>query len=104
MVTVMYNVGYIIAYYIKLFHLILVSTILRIINNLYLQERLRAWEAREAKKAKEYENYAMKEKRKQEEQEREARKLKEFLEDYDDERDDSKFYKGRELQRRIGDR
>ena len=30
--------------------------------------------------------------------------MKEFLEDYDDERDDSKFYKGRELQRRIADR
>ena len=39
-----------------------------------------------------------------EEQEREARKLKEFLEDYDDERDDPKFYKGRELQRRVADR
>merc|ERR1712098_534506 len=68
------------------------------------QERLRAWETREGKKAKEYENYIAKEKRKQEEQEREARKLKEFLEDYDDERDDSKFYRGRELQRRIADR
>ena len=33
-----------------------------------------------------------------------ARKLKEFLEDYDDERDDPKFYKGRELQRRLADR
>merc|ERR1719352_1162400 len=36
--------------------------------------------------------------------EREGRKLKEFLEDYDDERDDPKFYKGRELQRRLADR
>lgn len=68
------------------------------------QERLRAWEAREAKRANDYENYATKEKRKQEEQEREARKLKEFLEDYDDERDDAKFYRGRELQRRLADR
>lgn len=68
------------------------------------QERLRAWEAREAKKAKEYEAYSFKEKKKSDEQEREGRKLKEFLEDYDDERDDPKFYKGRELQRRLTER
>ena len=46
----------------------------------------------------------MKERKKVEEMEREGRKLKEFLEDYDDERDDPKFYKGRELQRRLADR
>ena len=69
-----------------------------------LQERLRAWETREGKKAKEYEAYTFKEKKKSEEQEREGRKLKEFLEDYDDERDDPKFYKGRELQRRLAER
>ena len=46
----------------------------------------------------------MKERKKLEEMEREGRKLKEFLEDYDDERDDPKFYKGRELQRRLADR
>ena len=72
--------------------------------NLILQERLRAWETREGKKAKEYEVYSSKEKKKTEEQEREARKLKEFLEDYDDDRDDPKFYKGRELQRRLAER
>lgn len=27
-----------------------------------------------------------------------------FLEDYDDERDDPKYYKGRELQRRLAER
>lgn len=68
------------------------------------QERLRAWEGREAKKGKEYEKERLKELKRTEEQEREARKLKEFLEDYDDERDDPKFYKGRELQRRVADR
>jgi len=68
------------------------------------QERLRTWEAREAKKGKEYEKDRLKEKKKLEEMEREGRKLKEFLEDYDDERDDPKFYKGRELQRRLADR
>merc|ERR1719342_447048 len=46
----------------------------------------------------------LKKKKKTDEMEREARKLKEFLEDYDDERDDPKFYKGRELARRIQDR
>ncbi|XP_017477161.1 PREDICTED: RNA-binding protein 25-like [Rhagoletis zephyria] len=39
-----------------------------------------------------------------EEREKEAKRLKEFVEDYDDERDDHKYYKGRELQRRLGDR
>jgi len=68
------------------------------------QERLRLWEAREGKKGKEYAKEAAKEKKKTEETEREARKLKEFLEDYDDERDDPKFYKGREIQRRLADR
>lgn len=68
------------------------------------QERLRLWELREAKKGKEYAKEALKEKKKIEEVEREARKLKEFLEDYDDERDDPKFYKGREIQRRLQDR
>jgi len=68
------------------------------------QERLRSWEVREAKKAKDYEKDKSKEKKKADEQEREAKKLKEFLEDYDDERDDPKFYKGRELTRRQSDR
>merc|ERR1719166_66280 len=68
------------------------------------QERLRLWEARESKKGKEYTKESQKEKKKGEETEREARKLKEFLEDYDDERDDPKFYKGRELQRRLTER
>ena len=79
---------------------------LSIINNnmLSIQERLRAWETRETKKGKEYEKDRLKEKKKAEEMEREGRKLKEFLEDYDDERDDPKFYKGRELQRRLADR
>lgn len=30
--------------------------------------------------------------------------LEQFLEDYDDERDDPKYYKGRELQRRLAER
>lgn len=30
--------------------------------------------------------------------------IQQFLEDYDDERDDPKYYKGRELQRRLADR
>ncbi|KAK9881568.1 hypothetical protein WA026_016442 [Henosepilachna vigintioctopunctata] len=40
----------------------------------------------------------------EEEREKDAKRLKEFLEDYDDERDDIKFYKGRELQRRLAER
>ncbi|KRT79601.1 hypothetical protein AMK59_7721, partial [Oryctes borbonicus] len=68
------------------------------------QERLRNWEIRERRKAKEYEKEREKERIKEEEREREAKRLKEFLEDYDDERDDLKYYKGRELQKRIAER
>lgn len=66
--------------------------------------RLENWERREAKKLSDYEKDKKKEKKKAEEMEREGRKLKEFLEDYDDEKDDSKYYKNRELARRMGDR
>jgi len=68
------------------------------------QNRLLAWERRESKKTKDYEKEKSKEKKKQEDLEKEGRKLKEFLEDYDDEKDDSKFYRGRELARRMADR
>ncbi|XP_046400942.1 RNA-binding protein 25-like isoform X1 [Ischnura elegans] len=68
------------------------------------QERLRNWEGRERRKAKEQEKERERERLRQEEQSREAKRLKEFLEDYDDERDDPKFYKGRELQRRLAER
>ena len=44
---------------------------------------------------------ADREKQREHEAQREAKKLKEFLEDYDDEKDDAKYYKGRELQRRL---
>lgn len=65
------------------------------------QARLMAWERRESKKAKDYEKEKKKEKQKAEDMEREAKKLKEFLEDYDDEKDDPKYYRGRELARRM---
>lgn len=68
------------------------------------QERLRNWEIRERRRTKEYEKDKEKELNKEEEREKEAKRLKEFLEDYDDERDDPKYYKGRELQRRLADR
>lgn len=59
---------------------------------------------RERRRAKEYEREKEKELNKEEEREKEAKRLKEFLEDYDDERDDPKYYKGRELQRRLAER
>ena len=68
------------------------------------QERIRKWEAREEKKAKEYTKQKSKETKKTDEQDKEAKKLKEFLEDYDDGRDDDKYYKGRELDRRLAER
>jgi len=65
------------------------------------QEKRKQWEIRENQKKKEL----LKERRKkqmiEEERERNAKKLKEFLEDYDDDKDDQKYYKGRELQKRI---
>lgn len=68
------------------------------------QERLRNWELRERRKIKDYEKEKEKELNKEEEREKEAKRLKEFLEDYDDERDDPKYYKNRELQRRLAER
>lgn len=68
------------------------------------QERLRNWELRERRKAKDYERDSERERCREEDREREAKRLKEFLEDYEDERDDPKYYKGKELQRRLSDR
>lgn len=68
------------------------------------QERLKNWEAREKRKAKDYDKERDKDQAKEEERLKEAKRLKEFLEDYEDERDDPRFYKGRELQRRLAER
>ncbi|XP_043212853.1 RNA-binding protein 25-like isoform X2 [Amphibalanus amphitrite] len=68
------------------------------------QERLRNWETREQKRQREVKKEAEREKQREHEAQREAKKLKEFLEDYDDEKDDAKYYKGRELQRRLAAR
>ncbi|KAI5705533.1 hypothetical protein M8J75_016101 [Diaphorina citri] len=68
------------------------------------EERLRLWEQRERHKAKELQKEKEKKKSKEEEKQKEAKRLKEFLEDYDDERDDVKYYKGREMQRRLDER
>lgn len=68
------------------------------------QERLRNWEVRERRRNKEYEKEKERELNREEEREKEAKRLKEFLEDYDDERDDPKYYRGRELQRRLTER
>merc|ERR1712137_965717 len=68
------------------------------------QERLRHWEARERKKLREHDKLELKEKERVEEQQKQAIWLKQFLEDYDDERDDAKYYKGREMERRRAER
>ncbi|KAK2707802.1 RNA-binding protein 25-like isoform X2 [Artemia franciscana] len=73
-------------------------------KELAYQERLRVWETRERKKSKEYEKEKKLERAKKSEETKLARRLKEFLEDYDDERDDPKYYKGRELERRRAER
>lgn len=68
------------------------------------QERLRHWESRERKKLRDYDKLELKEKERVEEQQKQAVWLKQFLEDYDDERDDAKYYKGREMERRRAER
>lgn len=68
------------------------------------QERLKEWEVREKRKQKEYIKEMDKERVKTEAREKEALRLKEFLEDYDDERDDAKYYKGKELQKKMAER
>lgn len=65
------------------------------------QEKRKQWEIRENQKKKELAKERTKKQIIEEERERNAKKLKEFLEDYDDERDDQKYYKGRDLQKRI---
>ncbi|CAG7720208.1 unnamed protein product [Allacma fusca] len=68
------------------------------------EERLRAWEMREQKKAKEIQRDRERVLRIDDDQQRNAKRMKQFLEDYDDEKHDSKYYKGKELQRRLADR
>lgn len=65
------------------------------------QEKRKQWEIRENQKKKELTKERSKKQMIEDERERNAKKLKEFLEDYDDEKDDQKYYKGRELQKRI---
>lgn len=70
-------------------------------RELAYQEKRKQWEIRENQKKKELIKERSKKQMIEEERERNAKKLKEFLEDYEDEKDDQKFYKGRELQKRI---
>lgn len=70
-------------------------------RELAYQEKRKQWEIRENQKKKELAKERSKKQMVEEERERNAKKLKEFLEDYEDEKDDLKYYKGRELQKRI---
>lgn len=70
-------------------------------RELAYQEKRKQWEIRENQKKKELSKERTKKQIIEEERERNAKKLKEFLEDYDDDKDDQKYYKGRELQKRI---
>ncbi|XP_036811262.1 RNA-binding protein 25 isoform X2 [Oncorhynchus mykiss] len=68
------------------------------------QERLKNWEIRERKKARDYDKENQREEERRHEMTKEAKRLKEFLEDYDDDRDESKYYRGSALQKRLRDR
>ncbi|XP_001947291.1 RNA-binding protein 25 [Acyrthosiphon pisum] len=70
-------------------------------RELAYQEKRKQWEIRENQKKKELSKERAKKQMIEEERERNAKKLKEFLEDYDDDKDDQKYYKGRDLQKRI---
>ena len=68
------------------------------------QELVRKWEQRERQKTKEYDRDKKRERDRTDEMEVEAKRLKNFLQDYDDERDDGKYYRGREFSRRLQER
>lgn len=68
------------------------------------QKRLREWEKREQEKARKYAIRQSEEQDRKQLEEQESRKLKEFLEDYKDDRDDTRFYRGSALARRLADR
>nr|XP_029509566.1 RNA-binding protein 25-like isoform X1 [Oncorhynchus nerka] len=68
------------------------------------QERLKNWEIRERKKARDYDKENQREEERRHEMTKEGKRLKEFLEDYDDDRDESKYYRGSALQKRLRDR
>jgi len=67
-------------------------------------DRLKEFEARERKKMREYEKQAVKDLKRKDEEAEERIHLREFLEDYDDDRDDSKYYRGSALSRRMRER
>uniref|UniRef100_A0A8C7G6B9 RNA binding motif protein 25 n=1 Tax=Oncorhynchus kisutch TaxID=8019 RepID=A0A8C7G6B9_ONCKI len=68
------------------------------------QERLKNWEIRERKKARDYDKENQREEERRHDMTKEGKRLKEFLEDYDDDRDESKYYRGSALQKRLRDR
>lgn len=55
-------------------------------------------------KARDYKKREDRERRQEEERQREIKKIKQFLEDYDDEKHDPKYYRGKELQKRLSER
>lgn len=68
------------------------------------QERLKNWESREARKQKEREKERLKQEGRLKNEAKEIARLKQFLEDYNDEVDDTKYYKGSVLQRKLKER
>jgi len=70
-------------------------------KELAYRERLREWELREAKRARLYADEKRDELNRRKNLAKEGKKLKQFLEDYDDEKDDSNFYKGASLAKKL---
>ncbi|CAF0896551.1 unnamed protein product [Adineta steineri] len=73
-------------------------------KEVHYRERLKTWEQRERKKEIDYESEKQRELTRLRDEEKEGKRLLAFLEDYNDEIDDTKYYKGTPLARRLKDR
>ena len=70
-------------------------------KELAYRARLKVWEEREEKKRRQYLVEKKGEMQKRKVVLKEAKKLRQFLEDYEDEKDDSTFYKGSSLEKKL---
>lgn len=65
------------------------------------RERLKQWEDRENKRRRQYTSEKKNEIHKRKILLKEAKKLRQFMEDYEDDKDDSNFYKGSNLEKKL---
>ncbi len=70
-------------------------------KELAYRERLKQWEEREQKKRHQYLAEKKVEIQKRRQLIKEAKKLRQFMEDYEDDKDDSNFFKGSNLEKKL---